>query len=181
LFAYIAYQANPELFILIPSALLAFLLPFSWVLWEYIDWSNDIYQLTNDRVIDVERNALGVIQRSVESPLSAVQNVSYRQPNILWVFFGIGDVIVETAGATGQMIFQWMSPPAQVANTILTRVEQIKNRARQAESDRAHSDTLQWLDAYHSYLEDEEQLRGAPPRPADAPPMPGADHPPPAQ
>jgi len=181
LFAYITYQAKPELFILIPSALLAFLLPFAWVMWEYIDWSNDIYQLTNDRVIDVERNTLGVIQRSVESPLSAVQNVSYRQPNILWVFFGIGDVIVETAGATGQMIFRWMSSPAQVANTILTRVEQIKNRARQAESDRAHNDTLQWLDAYHSYLEDEEQLRGAPPHPSDSPPTPGSDDSPPAQ
>lgn len=130
-----------------------------WFGWEFVDWSNDIYQVTPDRIVDVERNPLGVIQHSVEAPLNQVQNVTYRQPNVLAVLLGIGDVLIETAGQTGQMIFYWMSPPAQVANEILQAVERVRERQRMAQRAAQRADMFEWLSAYHSYLEESERLR----------------------
>jgi len=130
-----------------------------WFIWEFIDWSNDIYQVTPDRIVDVERNPLGVIQHSLEAPLAQVQNVTYRQPNVFAVLLGIGDVLIETAGQTGQMIFYWMSPPAQVANEILQAVERVRERQRMAQRAAQRADMFEWLSAYHSYLEESERLR----------------------
>jgi signal transduction histidine kinase len=133
----------------------------AWFIWEFIDWSNDIFVLTKDRIADVERNPLGVIQHSTEAPLTAVQNVSYRQPNILYVFFRIGDVLIETAGQTGGLTFPWMSPPAQVANEILQYVERARDRQRQLQRAQQRADLFQWFGAYHDYLEERGRLHRA--------------------
>ncbi len=145
-------------FVLLGVILLVFI---GWFAWEFIDWSNDIYQVTPDRIVDVERNPLGVIQHSLEAPLAQVQNVTYRQPTVFAVLLGIGDVLIETAGQTGQMIFYWMSPPAQVANEILQAVERVRERQRMAQRAAQRADMFEWLSAYHSYLEESERLRHA--------------------
>lgn len=142
-------------------AAILMLLTTGWFIWEFIDWDNDIYVLTKDRIADVERNPLGVIQHSTEAPLSAIQNVSYRQPNILFVFFRIGEVLIETAGQTGGLTFPWMSPPAQVANEILQAVEKTRERQRQLQRAQQRSDMLQWLGAYNDYLKEDGKLRPA--------------------
>jgi membrane protein YdbS with pleckstrin-like domain len=165
----------PVLFFLFAIFSLAFLV-------QLIDWSNDIYMLTKDRVVDIERNAIGVLVKpSVEAPFSAVQNVSFTQPNPLFLLLNVGDVIIQTAGATGQMVFYWMSNPSQVANEVLTRVDEARRKARQAELEQLRTDVLHYVDAYNNYLEDEDRLRGAPPRPSDFSPTPGSDDSPPAQ
>lgn len=127
-----------------------------WFIWEFVDWQNDLYMLTKDRLIDLERNPLGVIDHSIDAPLGAVQNVQVKQPNIILVFLGVGEVLIETAGAVNQLNFQWMSPPREVANEILLAVENVKDRQRQLQRSQERYNMLQWLGAYHGYLENEK-------------------------
>lgn len=142
-----------------------------WVVWEWVDWRNDIYMVSQTRLVNLERNPLGVIKKSVEAPLIAVTNVSYRQPNLLAVALNIGDVLIETAGATGQLIFISMYQPSQVANEILQYVENVRGRQRQAQREQQRADFLDWLHAYHSFLEEE----GVAKPPALQTPTPSSD------
>jgi uncharacterized membrane protein YdbT with pleckstrin-like domain len=145
---------------------------FGWAVWEWVDWRNDIYMVTSDRLVDLERNPLGVIKKSVTAPLAAIQNVSYRQPNLLSLLLNIGDVVIETAGATGQLIFLSLSQPSRVANEILQHVENARERQRQQQ----RADFPEWFAAFHSVLEDEGVAK-APAPPASTPP-PGSASPP---
>lgn len=137
----------------------ALLFCVGWFIWEWIDWGNDIYMVTKDRIVDLERNPLGVIQHSTEAPLTAINNISYRQPNIGYVLLGVGDVVIETASQTGSLCFPWMSAPAQVANEISQYVERARERQRQAQRAQQRADMFDWFGAYHEYLEDDDRLR----------------------
>jgi hypothetical protein len=79
----------------------------------------------------------------------------------LYVFFRIGDVLIETAGQTGGLTFPWMSPPAQVANEILQYVERARDRQRQLQRAQQRADLFQWFGAYHDYLEERGRLHRA--------------------
>jgi uncharacterized membrane protein YdbT with pleckstrin-like domain len=141
---------------------------FGWMIWEWLDWQNDIYMVTRDRLIDLELNPLGVTKKSVAAPLVAITNVSYRQPNLWTLILNIGDVVIETAGATGQMVFISVAKPREIANEIMQHVENTRARQLQLQREQQRADLLQWFGAYHSILQDEKIVR--PPNvPADSP------------
>jgi len=150
---------------------------FGWAVWEWVDWRNDIYMVTSDRLVDLERNPLGVIKKSVTAPLAAIQNVSYRQPNLLSLLLNIGDVVIETAGATGQLVFLSLSQPSRVANEILQHVENARERQRQQQ----RADFPEWFAAYHDFLKDEQAAKSAaspgPASPTDSTLPPGDSKP----
>ncbi len=65
-----------------------------WFLWNYIDWANDYYIITDRRVVWLEE-ILFIYESRHETPLSQVQSVDVE--STLWQrFLGIGDVIVRT-------------------------------------------------------------------------------------
>jgi hypothetical protein len=49
------------LFVILPLALLAVLV---WWIYQYVDWSNDIDQVTPDQILDIDRKPLGSEQRT---------------------------------------------------------------------------------------------------------------------
>ena len=139
---------------------------FGWAVWEWVDWRNDIYMVTINRVVDVEKNPLGIIKKSVQAPLINITNVSYKQPNWLAVALNVGNVMIETAGgAGGQMIFLSMYQPGQVTNEILQRVENVREQPWKEQREQQHPSFLQWFGAYDSILQDEKVI----PRPSIPP------------
>jgi CRP-like cAMP-binding protein len=125
-------------------------------IWELVDWSNDIYMVTPDRIVNLERTPLGVTIHSVDAPISTIQNVSYIQPTIISKLLNTGRVLIETAGQTGQMIFLDISAPADIASEILARVEGARERERAAQFQQQRAQFLQWLGAYHDVLEEDQ-------------------------
>ncbi len=62
-------------------------------------WDADILIVTNLRLVDVDQR--GVFARSVsESPLDAIQDVSWSRSGIVQTVFRMGNIKVQTAGAT---------------------------------------------------------------------------------
>ena len=80
------------------------LVMMGWFWWEATDWSNDLYIVTRDRIIDVEKHPLKLSEERREASLGMIQNVSLRMPSIFANLFQYGDVLVQTAGA-GEFTF----------------------------------------------------------------------------
>ena len=147
---------------------------FGWMIWEWVDWGNDIYSVTQDRLMDLELNPLGVTKKSMAAPLIAITNVSVRQPSLLTMILNIGDVVIETAGATGQMTFFSVSQPRDVAREIMQHVDNTRARQLQIQREQQRTDMLQWFGAYHSILQ-EDQVAQPPAAPsATAPGTPSS-------
>lgn len=88
--------ANPLNWLLAAGTLLAG--AAAWAGWEALDWRNDYYLLTDQRVVWQEQVLLQSASR-VEAPLETVQSVN-THTTLLGRLLGFGDVIVQTYTST---------------------------------------------------------------------------------
>ena len=100
------------LFIAIGFAMLVFGLGLS--LWNWIDWSNDFYIITNQRVVWVEK-LIGLYDSRREAPLDTILAVNVST-SLLGRTFGFGDVVVRTF--TGGIHMRKMSKPYAFENIV---------------------------------------------------------------
>ncbi|MEN8172420.1 MAG: cyclic nucleotide-binding domain-containing protein [Chloroflexota bacterium] len=102
-----------------------------WTLWKWIDWGNDFYIVTNQRVIWLEKIILMYESRN-ETPLDAILsvniNTSYWQR-----LFRSGDVVVNTF--TSKIIMRGVDHPEQLNKTIQDYWQRSQNHAEIEEQD----------------------------------------------
>lgn len=93
--------------------------PLLSIAYHWIDWANDIYVITSRRVAHRERVGALLTQESFSAaPLRAIQNVQVVQAGLIGRLMRFGDLIVETAGAAGQVVFHDIPDPWVVQNII---------------------------------------------------------------
>ena len=85
-----------------------------WAVWVIIDWGNDYYIVTNQRVVWLEK-VVGIYDSRQESPLSTVLSVGV-EANPFGRILDYGDVIVRTF--VGKILFNNVDHPKQAARMI---------------------------------------------------------------
>jgi membrane protein YdbS with pleckstrin-like domain len=127
-----------------------------WVVYKYVDWRNDVYIVTDDEVIDEERRPiffpfwfLTTLDRK-QAPLAMVQNVNLVMPNLFAFLFNYGDVIVQTAGAAGNLDFLFVSNPRHVQAEVLRRLAVFREWQARREFEERGKEIGEWFEAYHS-------------------------------
>ena len=133
---------------------------FLW--WQIEDWRNDVYMLDPSRVIDVESKPLGLFEDRREASLGAIQNVSASSPNFVAQTLGYGNVLIETAGTSGNLTFYTVPNPEQVQRMIFEYVDRFKWNQRERDWNNS-------LTIVESYVQLYEQLRQPPPPPPPTP------------
>lgn len=140
--------------------------------WHYEDWRNDVYQLTDENVLDIERAPLRLKERSVATTLDRIQNVSYSKPTFWNNFFNYGDVIIETAGGEGQLVFKNVPNPAWATQEIFRRREAQRERRQKDQTQRRVDDFLDWVLVYHQILQQQGDVHAFPAQPTPPATMP---------
>lgn len=123
------------------------------ILWEIVDWRNDRFVVTTQRVVHVEREGL-FKERFEESALDNVQDIHELHPSLTSNLLSFGDLILQTAGETVQIDLLGISDPAGVREMIFREIE--RNRARRV---------LQVRGAIREVLERRLRLEPPPPMP----------------
>ncbi len=143
----------------IPSWVLTFVIfgmavLFGFVVYEYVDWKNDIYQVTSEQIIDVTRKPFGTEDRKA-APLENILSTEYKRTGILGMLLNFGTVYIMVGGA--QFHFQDVADPPSVQQDITRRQQgrQLKKREGEAASDRERMS--EWLKVYHRTIEEIEQ------------------------
>ena len=95
-----------------------------WAVWVIIDWGNDYYIVTNQRVVWLEK-VVGIYDSRQESPISTILSVGV-EANQFGRILDYGDVIVRTF--VGKILFNNVDHPAQAARM----VEEYWQRTREA-------------------------------------------------
>jgi uncharacterized membrane protein YdbT with pleckstrin-like domain len=85
-----------------------------WLWWQYTDWHNDIYVLTDEKIIDIEMKPLGIDSKRREGSLERVQNVDAKQRGLTSVIFDYGDVVISTAAGDEGYTFLMVPHPKKV-------------------------------------------------------------------
>ncbi len=109
----------------VPFVFLAVLaLAVLFLLVRYVKWTTTNFVVTNERLIHRE----GVVAKNgIEIPLDRVQTIRFSQ-TIFERMLGAGDLLIESAGETGQNKFTDIRKPSVVQNVIYREIEAYENR-----------------------------------------------------
>jgi CRP-like cAMP-binding protein/membrane protein YdbS with pleckstrin-like domain len=125
------------------------LLPASfWLWWSWEDWGNDLYSVTNDRIIDSEALPLGFRSRRTETRFDRVQNVSFDIPGPIANILNYGTVLIFTAGAEGRLDFVYVRDPRKVQAEIFRRLTAYEEGQRRLQREERWADLPQWFAEY---------------------------------
>jgi hypothetical protein len=114
--------------------LLAFLIivligAFLWWVYQYWDWSNDIFQVTQDQIFDIDRKPLGREEKK-SAPLDNILSTEADRRGLLQIIFNYGNVYI-SVGKTQMDFFDVYNPSGvqqDIDNRRMARIER-KNQA----------------------------------------------------
>jgi CRP-like cAMP-binding protein/membrane protein YdbS with pleckstrin-like domain len=130
--------------------------------WYYVDWRNDIYQVTENSIIDLARLPLGFGASRTEAPLSNVQNVNVAQPNLWATLLRYGDVTVDTAGASANIVFRTVVRPNRVQTDIFRRLERSRQLHGVRQGEDRRRDFITMMDVFRQVDEQQDLPRRTP-------------------
>ncbi|MBC7234698.1 MAG: PH domain-containing protein [Chloroflexi bacterium] len=139
-------------------AILLFLtiIGLGWLWWQFNDWGNDLYIVTDERIIDIEKRPLFFSEQRREASLGMIQNVNLEIPNMLATALDYGNVLVQTAGA-GDFTFDGVPNPRGVQNEIFQRIEVFREAQRQREAARRRAELAEWFSVYNELTQREKR------------------------
>ncbi|MCX6033998.1 MAG: PH domain-containing protein, partial [Chloroflexi bacterium] len=106
-----------------------------WWIYEYVDWSNDIFQVTPDQILDIDKTPLGQVTSDIAS-LENILSIEYKRIGILELLFNFGTVYI-TIGGGKEMTFENVYNPSAVQEDIeRRRLERITKKEQ---------DTISWV------------------------------------
>jgi len=123
-----------------------------WFFWNYVDYRNDIYVVTDDRIMDVEMKPLGLFAKRREGGLDRVQNVVYVQNGLIANVLNYGDVIISTAAADEGYTFLMVPNPKLVQATVFQKLDAFRARQEQKRTADRQRELIEGLEVYHRLM-----------------------------
>ncbi len=124
-----------------------------WWIYQYLDWSNDIYQVTPDQIVDIDRKPFGTQERRA-APLENILSTEAERIGLTGYLFNYGTVYI-TVGGTHLDFVDVLDPNAVQADVDRRRDARISSK-REAEAAAERERMSDWLVAYY---ENEPELR----------------------
>src|SRR5271157_300788 len=122
-----------------------------WWLYQYVDWSNDIFQVTEDQIFDIDKKPLGREERK-SAPLDNILATEYERAGILQILLNYGNVYI-TIGSTRMTFFDVFDPPSVQQDIDRRRMARVE-RKKQAELSDERNRVADWFAAYHRSAEE---------------------------
>ena len=120
---FVARLTIAKFFIVGFAAILSLIAVVGWIVWTVVDWGNDYYIVTNQRVVWLEK-VVGLYDSRQESPLSTILSVGVETTQ-LGRILDFGNVIIRTY--VGKIPFNYVTHPNQAQHMI----EEYWNRTKE--------------------------------------------------
>jgi CRP-like cAMP-binding protein/membrane protein YdbS with pleckstrin-like domain len=137
--------------ILLPLGLLLFV-AFLWFWYKYEDYRNDIYLVTDEKIVDIERKPLALSKVTQETSLDRVQNVTSQQKGLWANLLDYGDVVIQTAAADRGITFSTVAHPQQVQRLIFQKMDERRRRQEERALGQRQRELIEGLKMYDEML-----------------------------
>ncbi len=140
------------------SAFVIIVILVPWWLYQYVDWRNDIYQVTDRYIFDIERKPLGT-QVKKSAPLESILSLENRRIGFLGYLLNYGNVTINVGEA--KFIFLSIYNPARAQQDIFNRMYQLRQQKQMAEQEQERERLADALTMYHRNVEEYRKIEGS--------------------
>ena len=117
-----------------------------WLVYQYMDWSDDIFKVTPTKIFDIDRKPLGDVQ-SRSAPLENIESTEYKRSGLISIIFNYGTVYIHIGAE--EFEFENVFDPASVQQDINRRYLEHMKKKKTADERSERDQMLGWLVAYH--------------------------------
>lgn len=105
------------------------------LLFQFVDWLNDYFVITNKHLAHREFNLLTFRNNIVKVPIDQIQSVEIDRPNFISNLLNFGTARITTAAAVGVVYFDNIDNPRRVQHTLT----ELRQRVQELDEGRAQS------------------------------------------
>lgn len=128
------------------SLLILLLFLFLVLVYQYLDWRNDIYQITADQILDIDRKPLGDDDRKAAS-IENILSTEYKRDGLLGLLFNFGTVYIMIGN--NEFNFEDVADPATVQQDIIQRQIGLRRRKEEQKTEMDNERMAEWISFYH--------------------------------
>jgi CRP-like cAMP-binding protein len=132
----------------IPIIVLLLLPSTFWFWWNWVNWGNDLYTVTDDRLIDTTKLPLGFRTTRTETTFDKIQNINITIPNPIATLLNYGTVSIYTAGVQGRLDFEYVRDPRKVQAEIFQRLSAYQDAQRRQQRQEQWAFLPEWFAEY---------------------------------
>ncbi len=119
-----------------------------WVIWEWMDWGNDLYILTPTNIIDIESLPFKLKESRREGGLDRIQDIEIVLPSFWSNLLNIGNIRIKTAAAGGDFTFDRVYDPRGVQRDVFRQLARYRRQQDLQQRQRQFEDMSQWFSVY---------------------------------
>ena len=132
---------------------------FGWWFYQYLDWHNDVYLITPEQIVDVNKKPLGKEERQA-APMKNILSIEYKRLGILGLFLNFGTVYIRVGDQ--ELTFDDVFNPSEVQRELFNRLAARTHAEKQNAQDGERQRMADWVAAYHSVTEHNQPPRTPP-------------------
>jgi hypothetical protein len=139
------------------SLLVFLLILLPWMAYHYVDWRNDIYQVTDRSIFDIERRPFGTETKKSAS-LENILSLEHKRPGFIGYILNVGFVTINVGEA--KFTFDYVSHPARVQQDVFNRMHALRIQKQKEEVSRERDRILKLIEIYHDEVGKEQSEQG---------------------
>jgi hypothetical protein len=116
------------------------------MVYQVIDWSNDMFQVTSEQIIDLDRKPFGTNSKREAAPLENILSTRSERRGLIGYFFNYGTVLIDAGNA--KIAFEDVADPDSVQSDIDNRRVARKDKVERAKTATERNRFAEWLAAY---------------------------------
>lgn len=122
-----------------------------WMLYTYWDWRNDVYQITPEQIIDLDKKPFGTEEKKI-AQLENILSIQYKRLGIPGILFNFGTVSISVG--TNQFTFDEVYDPSRVQADLFRRMAEKQFRSKQTEINEERERVSDWIATYHEHQDE---------------------------